>query len=176
MRKLDGFIFIVIVLVTGLAVTYYYSNKYFNQIEVKNSLNSRYQQKLNSYFLKTTVSQIEKNEKQDNGGQNTPSGGRAIASIEASPITNLNAKELLKKVQNFCVEDKIKAECVQNIDLLVTQFPEKEETGAALVYLGQIFYQLDAAGKTKDISLVLKNYFSNKDTVDKATILERASN
>lgn len=77
---------------------------------------------------------------------------------EAAPDAETLAKAQYKQIKILC-DKKLEAECIQEIDTIVSQFPETKWAGESLLLLSRLYYDLNKHNEARQILEIVKKDF-----------------
>jgi outer membrane protein assembly factor BamD (BamD/ComL family) len=85
------------------------------------------------------------------------------------------ARDFYSQARQNCYQLGREAECLNNIETVVSQFPESRWAGESLVILGDFYHRTNRAEQAREIVRILKKDFrAYTDLQKKAAIIERA--
>lgn len=173
MKKIDGFVISILILVGLLAGVYYYASTYLNYFEDNSVLKTKYERKKSLNSLAKKLQKLDTKSRLD-------AASRAPAAVSIGvpvPITtdaHLLAREYFSIAKVKCYELNSELECLQTIEQAVTQYPESAWTGQALVLLTDFYYRTKRLSQAREILGILKHDFKNDKAIqEKVLIIER---
>jgi hypothetical protein len=174
MKRVDSFFSLIIFLVGALSYTFYYAHTSLDYFENNPELKAKYERTIQLKALNKELKEIKQKSQQ--------SVSRAVASIDAKSDkvvigsaldTQEAAKRYYSQVRASCFEPSKEMECLSNIDLVVSQFPETVWAAESLLILTEIYQQNNRNKQAVDVINILKNEFRSYPTVQsKVSYLE----
>lgn len=174
MKRVDSFFSLIIFLVGALGYTFYYAHNSLDYFESNPTLKAKYERTVQLKALNKELKDIRK--------KSPPSVSRQVASIDPSKegyvvgtaIDNQDAaKKYYTKVRSSCFEPSKEIECLTNIDLVVSQFPETVWAAESLIILTEIYHQNRRAKQAQEVLYILKQEFKQFPSVQsKVSYLE----
>ncbi len=177
MKRIDSFFSLNIFLVGVLTYTYFFASKSLDYFDTNPELKARYERQKELKLLKDEISQLAKENKQIE---------RSMASIRHTDIEVVNsvghsssdvndlARKYYSKAKENCYQPKKEAECMANIDTLVSQFPESIWAGESLLLLTELYYRNNRNAQILDLIKILKTDFKQYKSVQlKVDYLEK---
>jgi hypothetical protein len=166
MKRVDSFFSLIIFLVGVLGYTFYYAHNSLDYFENNPTLKAKYERTMQLKALNKELKDIHR--------KSNKSVSRQVASIDASKDNfvvgsaldnQAVAKKYYSKVRSVCFEPTKEMECLTNIDLVVSQFPETVWAAESLIILTEIYHQNRRDKQAQDVLHILKNEFKNYPTV-----------
>ena len=167
MKKPDGFLILILFIFTGLSLIFYASYKSLNYFEDNALLKAKYERSKKLISLNNELESLKKFEKLV--------VRREPASLRPAPALGSEAaKEFYSKAKIACYEPLREMECIKDIELIVTQFPDSIWSAEALILLTDVYYQNNKTEKAKEIVKILKVQFKNFESIQgKVEFLEK---
>jgi len=177
MKRIDSFFMLNIFLVGVMSYTYFFASKSLDYFETNPKLKARFERQKELKLLDDEMARLAKQNKQVE---------RSMASIRhvetevvhsishsTSDVNDL-ARKYYAKAKDSCYQPKKEAECMANIDTLVTQFPESIWTGESLLLLTELYYRNNRNSQILDVIKILKTDFKQYKSVQlKVDYLEK---
>lgn len=175
-KKPDGFIVMIAGIVATLAFFYFYADYSFGRLDRDQHLSELLQKRQNLLGLMKQLDNIQKE---------TASQKREIASVPPQQrnsefaVDSFDSERIAQsfytQAQKDCYQLGHEAECLNNIETVVSQFPESYWAGESLVILGDFYHRTNRAEQAREIVKILKKDFRTyADLQKKADIIERA--
>lgn len=166
MKKPDGFLILILFIFAGLSAVFYSSYKSLNYFEDNALLKAKFERSKKLISLHQKLETLQSREKSQ----------RQPTSI--GPETALTAAEMAKhyytQAKIACYDSRREMECVKDIDLIVSQFPDSIWSAESLIILTDVYYRNNKMSQARDIVQVLKTQFKNFDSIqDKVQFLEK---
>ncbi len=161
MNKVDSFFVLILVLLSGLAVTYKSAQYDLGDAQLLTSENR---------FLKNKILLLELKQKDLELGGRGLINRRSLASIP----DNKNAVELdrtvlaeglFKEASSQCGQLGKNISCLEKIDAVVTQFPESKWAGQSLVLLTGIYIKQKKYEQAAELVKIVRNEFKDEPEV-----------
>ena len=171
MKKVDSFFILIAGIVLSLSYVYVYSLSSLDYFETNLVLKDKYERNLKLISLNNELKQLKSVKKRE------PATIRA--DIKNSDFDHLLepaqlAKQLYFVAKDSCTDVQKEMQCLADIDILVTQFPESIWAGESLVLLSQVYYRNKRFEQVQDLLAILKVEFSSFSTIQaKINFLEK---
>lgn len=173
MKKIDGFVITILILVGLLSGVYYYAATYLNYFEDNVVLKTKYERKKNLDSLAKKLQKLEAKSRLD-AASRSPAAVSSELPVQITTDARLLAREYFSIAKAKCYELNSELECLQTIEQAVTQYPESAWTGQALVLLTDFYYRTKRFSQAREILGILKHDFkSDKAIREKVLIIER---
>lgn len=173
MKKVDGFVITILILVSVLAGVYYYAHSSMNDFEDNEVLKAKYERKKTLNNLARKLQKLDGRSRLD-GAKREPAAVQVALPIQISTDARLLAREYFSIAKQKCYELNSELECLQTIEQAVTHYPESAWTGQALVLLTDYYYRTKRLTQAREILGILKQDFRNDKAIqEKVLIIER---
>ncbi len=173
MKKVDGFVITILILVSVLAGVYYYAHSSLNDFEDNEVLKTKYERKKNLNNLARKLQKLDVRGRLD-ATNRAPAAVQAELPVQITTDARLLAREYFSIAKQKCYELQSELECLQTIEQAVTQYPESAWTGQALVLLTDFYYRTKRLTQAREILTILKQDFRNDKAIqEKVVIIER---
>lgn len=178
MKKLDGFLSIVVLILVLLGGIYTYVNNsmsYFDDPAIQAQLQKKIEAIQLEKKMHVTVKKAEtKNSTVSRGLASIPPANRSesvLTAVEAEAV----AQNYYQNAKTACYQLGKDAACIENIDHVVTQFPESVWAAESMVLLTDYYYRTARVPQAREIVAILKTEFSNHAEIQsKVKIMEKA--
>lgn len=173
MKKIDGFVITILILVGLLAGVYYFAYSSLNYFENNEVLKTKYERKKNLNSLAKKLQKLDARSRLDSASR-----APAAVSPELPEMIITDARQLAREYFSIakvkCYELNSELECLQIIEQAVTQYPESIWTGQALVLLTDFYYRTKRLAQAREILSILQHDFKNDKAIqEKVLIIER---
>lgn len=160
MNRIDPFFVIIILLLSGLAITY--NASYYG-------LGDAQLQAAENVYLKNKIKILELKQKdlefKNSRGRNA-SYSRSMASVEGPEVDpNKIGEKLYKEVVEQCINRKKDLLCLDKVDSVLTQFPESKWAGKALVVLTDRYIKEKRYEQAADLVQIVRSEFKTEPEV-----------
>ena len=173
MKKIDGFVITILILVSLLAGVYYYAYSSLNYFEDNEVLKTKYERKKNLNSLAKKLQKLDARSRLESENR-APAGVKTEPAFQITTDAHVLAREYFSIAKVKCYELKSELECLQTIEQAVTQYPESAWTGQALVFLTDFYYRTRRLTQAREILHILKHDFRNDKAIqEKVLIIER---
>lgn len=173
MKKIDGFVFTIFLLVGLLAGVYYYAYSSLNYFEDNQALKTKYERKKSLNSLAKKLQKLDARSRLDST-ERAPAAVSNDVPVQVTTDARLLAREYFSIAKVKCYELNSELECLQTIEQAVTQYPESAWTGQALVLLTDFYYRTKRLSQAREILGILKHDFKHDKAVqEKVLIIER---
>jgi hypothetical protein len=167
MKKPDGFLILILLIVGLLGAIFYSSTKSLGYFENNPELQAKFERNKKLIALNE---KLEKLRKQQSSSDRDP------ASINHEPAlygTDM-AKLHFSKAKTACYAPGREIDCIKDIELIVTQFPASIWSAEALIILTDVYYRNNQLSQARDIVQVLRTQFKHFDSIQgKVQFLEK---
>lgn len=173
MKKVDGFIITILILVSVLAGVYYYAYSTLNYFEDNEVLKTKYERKKDLNSLARKLQNVDARGRRD-AASRLPAAVPTELPVQVTTDASQLAREYFSIAKEKCYELNSELECLQTIEQAVTQYPESAWTGQALVLLTDFYYRTKRLTQAREILGILKQDFRNDKAIqEKVLIIER---
>ena len=161
MNKIDSFFVLILVLLSGLAVTFKAAQYDLGDAQLLTAENR---------FLKNKILLLELKQKDLELSSSNPGKARTLASLSevSSPVEldrNVLAEGLYKEARTECDQLKKNLSCLERIDAVVTQFPESKWAGQSLILLTGIYIKEKKYEQAADLVKIVRSEFKDEPEV-----------
>jgi len=160
MNRIDPFFVLVIVLLSGLAVTFNASQYGLGDVQLQAAENR---------YLKNKVKILELKQKDfefKTSALHSPSRGLASASDTSFEVDPEKlAEKLYKEVVELCINRKKDLLCLDKVDSVLTQFPESKWAGKTLVVLTGRYVKEKRYEQAADLVKIVRGEFKSEPEV-----------
>lgn len=190
MGKVDGFLITIIILIAGVFVIYKTAEFQFSGVQYEKEKNKILLHQIEQLKLKDQVSAFEKKQ-DDESTLLEPTGSRKrniaslgpVKSFKFAPIdsnkelldSSALAESFFNKAKLNCEKYKKEDVCTQNIDIVLTQFPETRWAGESLLLLSRLYMKTRHLERAREVLNIVRREFKyDKDLQSKLAQVERA--
>lgn len=152
----DGFMVLVLVIIAALGSVQYYVATSKTYIENNPELTAQIERQKELAVLKAELEKIQAAQ------QIKPS--REIASVSAPPIMD-QAEQHFAKLKMECDQKDVSPVCLDQIDLMISQYPETLWAAESMVVLADIYTKTNESRRAVDLLKVLRARFAGYPTV-----------
>jgi hypothetical protein len=171
MKKVDSFLILITGILLCLSYVYVYSLRSLDYFETNPVLKAKYERSRKLQTLNNELNQLKSAKKREPAAINTQAQNLELDRLmEPSQM----AKQLYFIAKDSCSDVKKEMQCLIDIDVLVTQFPESIWAGESLVLLSQVYYRNKRFEQMQDLLAILKVEFASFSTIQaKIIFLEK---
>lgn len=177
MKRVDALLILIIFVVGFLCLAYWHTATSQNYIENNPKALAEYNRRLELKALKTEISKIKTNQKR--------SVSRDVASVEiesdltqipSALDTTVAARKQYSEIREVCFDPSREMDCLNKIDLIITQFPETVWAAESLIILTEIYRRNSRNMEADDVIKIIKHEFKSYPNVQsKVELLESRS-
>ena len=178
MKRFDSFLALNIILVLVLSYTFFYASNSLNYFENNPILKAKFERSKDLQILKKELNEL--------AAANKPNS-RQVASINpiektevvnsighSSPDVSELARKYFAAAKQSCYQPQQEMECLNNIDVVISQFPESIWAGESLVLLTELYQKNNKEKQAEDLLKILKSDFKSYPSVQvKVNYLEK---
>ena len=173
MKKIDGFLITILILISLLTGVYYFAYFSLNYFENNEVLKTKYERKKNLNNLARKLQKLDARGRFA-AANRSPAAIQAELPVQVTTDARLLAREYFSRAKIKCYELQSELECLQTIEQAVTQYPESAWTGQTLVLLTDFYYRTKRLTQAREILRILKQDFRNDKAIqEKVLIIER---
>ncbi len=169
MNKVDSFLIIIIVLLSGFFVVYKTAAYQFSGIDFERQKNEQLVRQIQRLELTVKAAELEQK------NRHIEKSSRKIASVQPYEMlkpkkafdankqlmSNEKTAEILyKKAKLNCGKYKKEELCAQHIDVVVTQFPETRWAGESLILLSRLYLKARQTERANEVMNILSSEFN----------------
>lgn len=175
MNRVDPFFILILVLLSGLAVTYKAAQYDLSGLRLQILVNDQLRHKIKVLELKQKELQISQNLRRQQRPQVSAQRGLASlpsVAIELDPIRL--AENLYNEAVTDCLKKKKDLVCVDKIESVITQFPDTKWAGESLVLLTYVYFKNKKHEQAKELIQVVRGEFKQyPDLIKKINEIEK---
>lgn len=172
MKKFDGFLALNIVIVAVLSYTYYYSANTLNYFEKNPALKAKYERGLKLQVLAKELKVLAEKNKTARVPASLGKANEVI--VEPALDSNGEARRIFSDAQTSCNQKLSETECLNNIDIVISQFPDTIWAGESLLLLTEVYQKNKKINQIADVIKILKTDFKGfKSLQVKVNYLEK---
>lgn len=179
MNKVDSFLVIMIVLLSGFFVIYKTAAYQFSGVDFERQKNEQLVRHIQRLELKAQVAALE------NRNTSAQPHKRSIASVP--PKNSVQIKKVIDKNMDLmtaeqtaetfyqsaklsCGQFKKEDLCTKNIEVVITQFPETRWAGESLILLGRLYLKSHQSDRAAEVIQIISSEFSHDKEIQSKLI------
>ncbi|MBC7420691.1 MAG: hypothetical protein H7328_08180 [Bdellovibrio sp.] len=184
MSRVDSFLIIIIILLSGLFVIHKTAEFQFSGVDFERQKNKQLAHQIKQMRLQEKVAEIEKRNlvpKQTvRSIASVPSSSNQIkesafdANKELMNSSDI-AESYYKKAELNCEKYKKEDICTENIEVVISQFPETRWAGESLILLGRLYLKTRQNDRANEVmKIIAREFKGDKEIQGKLFELKRS--
>jgi TolA-binding protein len=175
MNKVDPFFILIIVLVSGLAVTYKSAQYDLSGLKFQMLMNAQLKNKIKRLELVQKELEIaaQKNDRaqdvEERSLASVPSEGEKEVILDPAKL----AEKMYHEAKTQCLKSKKNTNCLNQIEAVVTQFPGSKWAAESMILLAHVYIEEKRGDQAKELLKVVRVEFKkNRDIQKKLNLIE----
>ncbi|MGZ3691039.1 MAG: hypothetical protein ACXVAX_06035 [Pseudobdellovibrio sp.] len=173
MKRIDGFLTLNLILLSVLGYTYYYTQNSLDYFEKNPTLKAKYERTKELQSLKKELKEIAVSTEAKRDVASVKNTAPEVV-VPSALDTNETARFYYAKAKENCYKATVEIDCINEIDTIVSQFPDTIWAGESLIILSDFYKKNNKFKQADDLFKILRTEFkSYKSIQSKLDYLEK---
>ncbi len=165
MKRIDGFFTLNLILLAVLGYTYYYTQNSLDYFEKNPELKAKYERSKELQTLTKELNEIAQKNQIKNREVASIKNDHAEAVVTSALDTNETARFYYAKAKDHCYKATAEIDCINEIDTIVSQFPDSIWAGESLIILSDFYKKNNKLKQAEDLLKILRADFRNYKSI-----------